>query len=728
MTDPAEFFARLITNQFDGYKIAKVEVRGAVISGDLDLTGPIDVIDVRSEYSRYQALTAHRATFTGDAAFVGSTFAGSVWFSKSTFTRDAAFAWSTFTEEVGFAQSTFTGDAWFARSTFAGDAWFTETTFSGKTVFSDATFTGAAWFSRSTFAREASFSESTFAREVTFAGSAFTEDARFNQTTFAGEVSFDESTFSKEAWFDAATFTGEASFNRSTFTGEAFFGDTRFIGEAWFAGATFGNLLLAESLLGRASFLRATFNGPVDGAWAARTVDFDQARFLEPVTVRLLCPDVRLTRTELRSRGTLQLRGGLDGTAATFSSRTTLADPGVEQWENWLPAKLLDEEAVQDEARTELAKQLLPLLKSEFHTTVSSLQRATVADLELSAVDLSKCRFAGAHGLDKMRIDSACTLPTTPSAAVFWKLRRFTRRIVIAEEGTWRNKHATWDQRGETTERALPAAKQGGETRHGPVAEGAVPEAEREFSTERAVPDADPDQPGVGKEDVDDAPDAATIAGIYRALRKGLEDSGNEPGAADFYYGEMEMRRLARRETKTGNRAQPRAESALLAAYWAVSGYGLRASRAIAAIVVLILVGSVVFWTVGVQNPPGTTSQVARVDLGTGQIEYAPVPSLPVDNVNLDTDQAESVPVPAVQADKINVGSGELEYTKVPLPKFTWPDSLEFAARTSVALLRIPSGAPELTGIGTVVDITLRLLVPVLLGLAALAIRGRTKR
>jgi len=26
-------------------------------------------------------------------------------------------------------------------------------------------------------------------------------------------------------------------------------------------------------------------------------------------------------------------------------------------------------------------------------------------------------------------------------------------------------------------------------------------------------------------------------------LRKGLEDAKNEPGAADFYYGEMEMRR-----------------------------------------------------------------------------------------------------------------------------------------------------------------------------------------
>ncbi len=119
-----------------------------------------------------------------------------------------------------------------------------------------------------------------------------------------------------------------------------------------------------------------------------------------------------------------------------------------------------------------------------------------------------------------------------------------------------------------------------------------MPEAEREASTEGAVPEADPDQREVEKGRRHDAPDAATIAGgIYRALRKGLEDSGNEPGAADFYYGEMEMRRLARRGTKTGNRAQPRAESALLAAYWAVSGYGLRASRAIAAIVVLILVG-----------------------------------------------------------------------------------------------------------------------------------------
>ncbi len=30
---------------------------------------------------------------------------------------------------------------------------------------------------------------------------------------------------------------------------------------------------------------------------------------------------------------------------------------------------------------------------------------------------------------------------------------------------------------------------------------------------------------------------------MYRQLRKAVEGAKNEPGAADFYYGEMEMRR-----------------------------------------------------------------------------------------------------------------------------------------------------------------------------------------
>jgi hypothetical protein len=63
------------------------------------------------------------------------------------------------------------------------------------------------------------------------------------------------------------------------------------------------------------------------------------------------------------------------------------------------------------------------------------------------------------------------------------------------------------------------------------------------------------------------------VAALYRQVRKSLEDGKNEPDAADFYYGEMEMRRH--------DTHRPRSERALLAAYWALSGYGLRAARAL---------------------------------------------------------------------------------------------------------------------------------------------------
>jgi hypothetical protein len=59
----------------------------------------------------------------------------------------------------------------------------------------------------------------------------------------------------------------------------------------------------------------------------------------------------------------------------------------------------------------------------------------------------------------------------------------------------------------------------------------------------------------------------------------------------------------------------------------------------------------------------------------------------------------------------------------------TFTKSLEFTARESLTLTRAP-GAPLLqtTSAGTVLDIALRLLAPLLLGLALLAVRGRTKR
>ncbi|PQP14036.1 hypothetical protein C5613_41430 [Rhodococcus opacus] len=157
----------------------------------------------------------------------------------------------------------------------------------------------------------------------------------------------------------------------------------------------------------------------------------------------------------------------------------------------------------------------------------------------------------------------------------------------------------------------------------------------------------------------------------------------NEPGAADYYYGEMEMRR---KSSLRGEASIPVAEKFLLSAYWAVSGYGLRAWRAFAAIVLLILGTALVFSTVGFAEPRGTSSKAESINLETGQVVYPP---------------------------QLHDGFG---------------DALVLAARNSFLLLRTTAAGPELTAWGTAADITVRLLTPVLLGFALLAIRGRTKR
>ena len=75
------------------------------------------------------------------------------------------------------------------------------------------------------------------------------------------------------------------------------------------------------------------------------------------------------------------------------------------------------------------------------------------------------------------------------------------------------------------------------------------------------------------------------LAGLYRQLRKAQEDAKNEPGAADFYYGEMEMRRHAR--------TTPAAERGIIWLYWLISGYGLRALRSLGALIIVSIVATV---------------------------------------------------------------------------------------------------------------------------------------
>jgi hypothetical protein len=186
------------------------------------------------------------------------------------------------------------------------------------------------------------------------------------------------------------------------------------------------------------------------------------------------------------------------------------------------------------------------------------------------------------------------------------------------------------------------------------------------------------------------------IAAVYRALRKGREDGKDEPGAADFYYGEMEMRRHARRldarqawkDRELGRWIASATEQAILTFYWLVSGYGLRAWRALATLLVVILLAAVgfAFWGFGTpQEPP----RPVRID-PAGNLVYAQPPAVR----------------PA--------GIDEL------------PNAIRYSAESATTLLRGP-GQP-LTPTGWTLHLIVRLLGPVLLGLVILSIRGRVKR
>jgi hypothetical protein len=143
--------------------------------------------------------------------------------------------------------------------------------------------------------------------------------------------------------------------------------------------------------------------------------------------------------------------------------------------------------------------------------------------------------------------------------------------------------------------------------------------------------------------------DAERLAKIYRALRKGREDEGNAAGAGDFYFGEMEMRRHGK-----GSRA----ERLVIGLYWLVSGYGLRASRALAALGITVVAFTVALYLFGLKSP----------DVGTALLQ-------------------------SVEGATLRSGDRDV-----------------------------------LTGGGKGLQIALRLLGPLLFGLALLSLRGRVKR
>ena len=246
---------------------------------------------------------------------------------------------------------------------------------------------------------------------------------------------------------------------------------------------------------------------------------------------------------------------------------------------------------------------------------VRSLRGTDAEHLTLTDADLSRCVLSGLRRPEQLRLEGRCVFAPTPRG-LYWRWKiipwRWTAREALFEEHLWRaseaapGPHGGWDRQED-------GAEDGG---------GSSPER---------------------------------LEVLYRQLRTVFEVARNEPGAADFYYGEMEMRRHA---------ARNRSERWLLNGYWLVSGYGLRGSRALAALAALILCAALVLQQTGFPGP--VPSYLYCVLYAVGSVV------------------------------SLSLASGHL-----PAVLTAWGDAIR---------------------------IVLRIGGPVLLGLAALAVRGRVKR
>jgi hypothetical protein len=389
-------------------------------------------------------------------------------------------------------------------------------------------FQGHAVFGGVNFQGRAGFDRASFHSDAGFNVASFQARARFDQASFHGDATFERASFQATAWFERAGFQAHAGFERASFQGDARFNQASFQSDAGFDQASFQ---------GDARFNQASFQQPIElGPLAvADTLGLDGIESDQPVQLEAAAWRLSCKQTRFRGGGHLRIAWAeisLDDAEIPTPLIIAMHPP------NQQLAKRVGWLAESDEPAGRFPAPLPSLV---------SVQRADVAGLVLADIDLHECHFAGAHHLDQLQLTTADVFHRAPGLLA-WPSRPGSRgRQVLAEECRWRQTQPGW--RGRRWRHTTS------ELFRSPLLKGAR------------------------------RPEPAELAAIYRRLRKGREDAKNEPGAADFYYGEMEMRRHAPNT--------PRAERLLLGLYWLASGYGLRGLRAVGLLLAFVLLAAV---------------------------------------------------------------------------------------------------------------------------------------
>ncbi|MFB7611663.1 pentapeptide repeat-containing protein [Streptomyces gardneri] len=496
---------------------------------------------------------------------------------------------------------------------------------------------------------DARFDSARFAEDATFRGARFLGGAWFYGTKFVGDAWFDRAEFFGEVWFDWAKFSGDASFDRAKFADDARFQHTRFSGgasfekakfssDAVFSAAKFGVALFGAQFggaefSGYAGFDGVTFRGSVEFRGAKFEaapqlgpllclggVDLSGAVFGSPVIIEVAATYVHCNLTRWNSTATLRLR------CATVDLSNAVIEHPMAITSHPTPFTVYSAPALDESALTDCDKPV----------RVISVRGADTAHLVLTDVDLTECQFVGAFHLDQLRLAGRCTFASAPTGFHWRHLLpcRWTSRRTLVEEHYWRARSPGNPARGWTSA----------------AGDGPVP---------------------------------ADLAPIYRQLRKSFEDGKNEPDAADFYYGEMEMRRH--------DKGRPSAERALVLLYWAFSGYGLRASRALLWLVLAMAATVMALMAWGLPT-------LAPLPAATGTLTSS--------HISLRTDRPDL----SIAGDRLTIQRADR------------------AARVAVNAVVFRTSGQNLTRAGTYIEMASRIFEPILLALAVLAVRGRVKR
>jgi uncharacterized protein YjbI with pentapeptide repeats len=447
--------------------------------------------------------------------------------------------------------------------------------------------------------------------EVDLSGVVFDSRVTIRNVTFEGPVDFRRAGFSEWLQFDHVTFLHPVRFAHAHFDHRVNFNHVRFADDAEFSDIAFARYARFTTVAfeGEAWFQQAVFSGDLlfDEVTFGRKAHLSRVTFAGATVLSLTSPDADFSLSTFHRRARIEVGDGrltCDRTVFDAGARLTASGPAdvtLHDVHFGAPSTL------SAAAGTVGSRRMTD--RPRLHSVVGT----DLAGLTLSYVDLSRCSFGGAHNLDKLTVEGWQSWGHSPRG--FW----VTRRTVLADE---RRRRA------------------------------------RSGSPRWAIPGDDPD-----------AVISAEVQGDYHALRRMYDAAKDEPAVTDFYYGEMEMRRrglwqefrVRVRERWWRGLTGSFGEWLLVSLYWLLSGYGVRAWRALASLAVVVAVASAAFVKWG-----------------------------------------------------------------FPGKSVAYGDAVRFSVRAATSLLR--GTDTLLTPAGEWIELVLRLIAPLLLALALLAIRSRVRR